>query len=77
MSQETLATEERDCCEGCADDGHKHLWEVGPHPYGKLDFIVADSDREALGYIRDAAEWLTDDMEPGQERVITIRMNKL
>jgi hypothetical protein len=65
---------ERDCTEGCADDGHTHKWEITPHPYSSdLDVFVTDSDNDARGAIEDAAEQAWDQCGDGMTRTITIR----
>jgi hypothetical protein len=69
-----MAVEERDCTEGCADDGHPHKWQIEPHPRsGDFDTYVTDDDQEARRVFMEAAEAAWDDCEPGQTRTITIR----
>jgi hypothetical protein len=64
-----------DCLEGC-DGSHKHRWEIEPHPdTTDFDVFVCDDDMHALESLRAVAEKVFDDMEPGQERTIKIRMN--
>ena len=66
---------ERDCNEGC-DGDHTHKWEISPH-YQSSDFdvLVTDCDKQAWEAIVAAAEMVFDDLEPGQERTITIKCN--
>jgi hypothetical protein len=67
--------ETRDCTEGCSGD-HRHKWEIEPHAYTHdFDVYVSDSDKEALQALRDTVEAVFDDMNPGDTRTITIRMN--
>ena len=75
MSNVSTEPESPDCDEGC-DEGHKHKWEVEPHPMNSdFDTFVCDDDMQALEAIHLAAEKVWDSMEPGEERTITIRMN--
>jgi hypothetical protein len=71
-----LPSDELDCDEGCSDDGHKHKWEIEPHPYNSdFDVYVTDDDSEALLALQKVAEDAWDGCEPGQEKVIKIRHN--
>jgi len=74
-----LSTEDEvqqcDCDEGC-DGSHKHRWEIEPHPDNSdFDVCVCDNDDEAREALERVVERVWDDMEPGDERVIKIRMN--
>lgn len=75
---EPITKEELDCDDGCSDDGHKHKWEIEPHPYNSdFDVFVTDSDDEAREAVLYAAEHEWDAASPGEERVIKIRLNKV
>jgi hypothetical protein len=64
---------ERDCSEGCDDDGHKHKWEITPHPQtDECDSLICDDDLQALEWLKAAAEQAWDDCEVGETKTITI-----
>jgi len=68
---------EEDCTEGCDHPPGHHKWEIEPHPHTHdFDTYVSDSDDGALQALRDLVENKWDDMTPGDEVVIKIRMNK-
>lgn len=70
-----MEREELDCTEGC-DGSHKHKWELEPHPYSSdFDTYVTDSDQEMMAAVERAALDAWDQCEPGDEKVIKIRMN--
>lgn len=53
-----------------------HRWEVEPHYLTDFDVLVTNNDDEAREAILEIAEHhLWDDNEPGQERVMKVRMN--
>lgn len=65
-----------DCAEGC-DSSHKHRWEIEPHPdTSDFDVMVTDDDDAALEAAHRAIENAWDNMEPGDEVVVKIRMNR-
>ena len=67
---------ERDCTEGCEDDGHKHKWEISPHPYDKtLTHAVYDSDDAAFEAAAEAAYQAVDSAVAGRVQTITIKLN--
>ena len=74
---EQLPKEESDCSEGCSDDC-AHKWEIEPHPYNS-DFraYVTDDDHSALEALKYACENAWDGCEPGEEKVIKVRHNKV
>lgn len=76
---EQVTNEELDCSEGCSDEfPHKHKWEVEPNPYNSdFDVYVTDSDEESVSALVAAAESAWDECEPGYERTVTIRRNKV
>ncbi len=80
MSTEQLTKDpDIDCDDGCGEDCAGHKWEVDPHPYNRGDFdtYVTDSDQAARSAFLAAAEQEWDRCEPGEERVIKIRHNKV
>lgn len=62
---------------GCSSDCPGHKWEIEPHPQESGATLVVDSDDEALEWLLQVAEQVWDDMEPGEERIIKIRCNKV
>lgn len=67
------------CCsvDGCSCPEGTHKWEIEPHPYTTdFDTYVGDEDDAALQALRDLVENKWDDMSPGEEVVIKIRMNR-
>lgn len=79
-----LSTEEhrrcavkRDCTEGCADDGHKHKWEIEPSGTTDFDVFVSDDDEDAAERLNLICDDILDELEPGQSRTITIRCNSV
>ena len=70
--------EDEDCNEeGCSHPEGHHKWEIEPNPYrSEFDVFVCDADEVALEALRQACENKWDDMSPGDEATITIRMNK-
>ena len=78
MNGDALSKEDdNDCSQGCDHpDGH-HKWEIEPHPHSHaFDTFVCDDDKRALEALHDLVENTWDDMTPGDEKTITIRMNK-
>ena len=60
-----------------ADEGRVYKWEVEPHPYSSdFDTYVTDDDQEALAAARQALENLWDDMNPGDEVMVIIKMHE-
>jgi hypothetical protein len=73
-----LADEQEVCVpsEGCNCPDGTHKWEIEPHPYSTdYDVYVGDNDAAALQALRDLVESKWDDLTPGVEAVIKIRMN--
>lgn len=69
-------SEPTDCTDGCDHAPGFHKWEIEPNPWnGDFDVMVTDDDQEALNAIKDAAEQAWDQSEPGEERIIKVRMN--
>lgn len=63
--------------EGCSCPPKTHKWEIEPHPYSTdFDTYVGDHDKAALQALRDLVENKWDDISPGEEVIIKIRMNK-
>jgi hypothetical protein len=66
-----------DCDDGCSGD-HKHRWEIEPNPYDSdFDVFVTDKDDEAHEAIQHLATQAWDECQPGEERVIKFRRNKV
>jgi hypothetical protein len=64
-----------ECDEGC-DGGHKHKWEIEPHPdTSDFDVMVTDNDDHALEAAHRVIENAWDGLMPGQEVVVKIRLN--
>ena len=69
--------EVRDCRDGCADDDHKHAWEIEPSPQSDFDVFVCDTDDGARNALERVVEMVWDEIGPGEERTITIRRNAI
>jgi hypothetical protein len=70
------AEDEPDCSEGCDHPDGFHKWEIEPSPSADFDYCVTDDDQHALQLLLDVAESKWDQMKPGEEVVIKIRMHK-
>lgn len=65
---------EPDYAEGCLVHG-THRWEIEPHlEPSDADILIVDDDDQARDHILEIAEHLWDQIEPGQERVLKIRL---
>ena len=59
-------------------EDRKYKWEITPHPYTtEFDTLVTDDDMEALQAMKDNSESVWDSLEEGEEKTITIRLNKI
>jgi hypothetical protein len=58
-----------------ADENHQYKWHISPHYNSDYDVLVCDKDDEAWDNIVQIAEHIFDDMIPGDERTITIKLN--
>ena len=68
---------ERDCSEGCADDGHQHAWEFEPSTQSDFDVYATDNELDLIMQLELLIEQIMDDIEPGEEMIIKIRHNKI
>lgn len=69
--------DERDCTEGCGDDGHKHKWEIEPSPISGFDTFVTDDDQDCAERVAEVVEQVMDSLEEGGSVTITIRLNAM
>lgn len=53
-----------------------HRWEIEPHYISDFDVLVTNNDGEAKEALLEIAENVWDAIEPGEERVIKVRMGK-
>jgi len=55
-------------------EDREYKWEVEPHYSKDWDIYVTDSDSMAKFALLEIAEKIWDEIEPGEERIIKIRM---
>lgn len=56
------------------EDGEIYKWEIEPHYSPDWDIYVTNSDQFAKDALFMIAEKLWDEMQPGEEKIIKIRM---
>ena len=60
-----------------AEEGRIYKWEIEPHPYSpEFDTYMTDDDQDALEAARQALENLWDDMNPGDDVMVIIKMRE-
>lgn len=61
-----------------SEENRIYKWEITPHPDSNdYDFMVTDDDNEALAAILRVAEMhLWDAAEPGEERIVKVKLNE-